>query len=105
MNEINRWAANYWLWDTDKRFTTLREAKAYLNEAFGRKSLSQLLKEQGVVSYSDTKPCYLKTLLTKYEGYDTIRHYDKEGNLDSIVRIIPDDSYLGYHFGKPVKKV
>jgi hypothetical protein len=67
--EINRWAKGTWVWN-GKRFETLKEAKAFLDNA--------VLEA----------PLY--TLITEYEGYDYIAHYDNEGIITSIVEIVPD---------------
>lgn len=79
--EINRWAKGTWVWN-GKRFETLKEAKAFLDNA--------VLET----------PLY--TLITEYEGYDYIAHYDRNGEIASIVEIAPDEtSYHRYHYTKP----
>ena len=67
--KINRWAKGTRVWNS-KRFETLKEAKAFLDNA--------VLEE----------PLY--TLITEYEGYDYIVHYNNEGIITSIVEIVPD---------------
>lgn len=73
--KINRWAKGTWVWN-GKRFETLKEAKTFLYNAV-----------------LDT-PLY--TLITEYEGYDYIAHYDNEGIIASIVEIIPENATYRY---------
>lgn len=67
--QINRWAKGRWFWN-EIRFNTLKEAKSFIDNAQAKPSLFRLL--------------------TKYEGYDYIAHYDNEGIITSIVEIVPD---------------
>ena len=78
---LNKLAANCWVW-SNTIFLSLKEAKTFLD--------------------NNIQTHKLHTLITEYEGYDTICHYDKNGILSSTVKIIPDEtSYHRYHYGKP----
>ena len=82
--EIDKWAKNSWIWSA-KRFETLKDAKAYINDAYGAK---------------------LRTMIEKYDGYAYIAHYDRNANITSIVEIVPDKtSYHRYHYAKPQRLV
>ena len=64
-----------WVWD-DMIFDTLKESKAYIDGLYG-----------------------FHILLTEFEGYDIIQHFNKEGFVDSVVRIVPDKN--GHHYTRP----
>ena len=63
-----------WVWD-NTFFNTLKECKAYVDGLYG-----------------------IHMLLTEFEGYDIIEHFNKEGFVDSVVHIIPDK--VGHHYTK-----
>lgn len=78
--EIDKWAANTWIW-SGERFKTLQEAKAYIDDVAGK---------------------IMKELIDNYDGYGYIAHYDRNGEITSIVEIVPDEtSYHRYHYTKP----
>jgi hypothetical protein len=78
--EINRWAKGTWVWN-GIRFNTLKEAKSFID-------------------YVQVKPSVFH-LITEYEGYDYIAHYDNEGIITSIVEIVPEKTPCPtYHYTK-----
>ena len=78
--KINRWAKGTWVWN-GIRFNTLKEAKSFID-------------------YVQVKPSVFQ-LITKYEGYDYIAHYDNEGIITSIVEIAPEKTpCFTYHYKK-----
>lgn len=77
---INRWAKGTWFWN-GFRFNTLKEAKSFIDNLPEKPSLFNLL--------------------TKYEGYDYIVHYDNEGIIASIAEIVPEKTPCPtYHYTK-----
>ena len=76
--EINRWAKGTWVWN-GIRFSTLKEAKSFID-------------------YVQVRPSVFH-LITEYEGYDYIAHYDNEGIITSIVEIVPEKTPCPtYHY-------
>lgn len=80
VTKINRWAKGTWVWN-GSRFKTLKEAKSFIDNVSLKPSLFHLI--------------------TEYEGYDYIAHYDNEGIITSIVEIVPEKTpYPTYHYTK-----
>ena len=57
--------------------------------------------DEGFEIWVDGRYLEYHTTLTILESEIKDWTYDKNGYLSSAVKIIPDDSYIGYHYGKP----